>query len=129
MKIVEGANENRAQRLFYLFLTCRIVVDGWLELVVPEAQVGQKLIAAAQQLRSTWNRLLELRLQRGLDWRESRHRESELLVFSGGLEGRCRAVSCNASRFWTGKNAGSQTERISRQPDFVFVSSSRCGRA
>ncbi|XP_065837116.1 probable ATP-dependent RNA helicase DHX34 [Oscarella lobularis] len=42
----------------------RIVVDGWLELVVPEAQVGQKLIAAAQQLRSTWNRLLELRLQR-----------------------------------------------------------------
>ncbi|XP_062516968.1 probable ATP-dependent RNA helicase DHX34 [Corticium candelabrum] len=41
----------------------RILVDGWLEMLFPESQIGQKTLSAVQQLRSTWNRLLGLRLK------------------------------------------------------------------
>ena len=45
---------------------CRILVDGWLEVVFPDSDFGQKILSAVQQLRLTWYRLLELRLKRGL---------------------------------------------------------------
>ena len=41
----------------------RIIADEWLEVCVEDAAAGEQLISSAQQLRSSWCKLLDSQLQ------------------------------------------------------------------
>ncbi|XP_067170576.1 probable ATP-dependent RNA helicase DHX34 isoform X1 [Apteryx mantelli] len=41
----------------------RLVADGWLELTIPDAEAALRLLSAALQLRATWEKLLNQKLE------------------------------------------------------------------
>ena len=49
----------------FVFLLCfsRIIVDEWLEVCMSDAAAGEQIVSASQQLRSSWEKLLDSQLQ------------------------------------------------------------------